>query len=411
MGMIKQKQRYKFSFRGGYIPEGMVLYANSIYEIWNDVYDAIHLTTGSLVVTKTDNSIFSIKEILDLSLQLFEDMGEDLVLIDTNICFQKLKFIVSEEEDYFYIERNTNEIAKKLRKCLEWAGIEILDFKLIAPYNFYFEIQNDVIKRNIVVLLGEKYFSEEGDYQVEEEELSFVGEYLEGEKTLVFSPYGLSHESENFLLERDFLISSYDITEWANIARLYHKLHSFGVKEESYKIRKMLSGKQQLSVDMLEKIARIRDKNKKGKKFEEFIRRLFREINGFKIEEECRIYTSAGEFDIYVRNNRKEGIFSKFIPGFFIECKNWENKITSNEIDHFSKKLKSKGVNGIIVTIKGMTKKGRRTAKESIEESRGEGIDIIVLEKGDLIDMVKSIEEGRDAAEVIINKYHEQIKF
>jgi len=106
----------------------------------------------------------------------------------------------------------------------------------------------------------------------------------------------------------------------------------------------------------------------KGKKFEMFFESVMAREKEFEI-----IYkhsrSKQGEVDYIYRHNITYDPFWKLSHYICIECKNWKEKITSLEMDHFISLLKAKSIltcMGIFIT----TSSYEKSALESIKNAK-----------------------------------------
>jgi predicted helicase len=128
----------------------------------------------------------------------------------------------------------------------------------------------------------------------------------------------------------------------------------------------------------------------KGKKFELFFENFMSQQEGFVfIDKHCR--SEVGEIDYFYRTELRNHPLWRKYNYLFIEAKNWEKKISSNEIDHFIILLKAKTVFpccGIYLTTSPLSPQ----AKTAMRDARMvNGMMIVAIASHDLPRM---IEEG-----------------
>lgn len=159
--------------------------------------------------------------------------------------------------------------------------------------------------------------------------------------------------------------------------------------------------------DELEKllIDALKERNlqEKGKKFENFFEGVMAREKEFEIIDK-HSRSHQGEVDYIYRHNIKDDPFWKISNYICIECKNWKEKITAVEINHFISLLKEKSIlacMGIFIT----TSSYEKSALESIRNAKNERLLIIPLEKKHL---KRLIEKG---FKEVVRKEGEKIVF
>jgi len=131
------------------------------------------------------------------------------------------------------------------------------------------------------------------------------------------------------------------------------------------------------------------DNTKKGHLFEVFFENLMAGEKGFtQVYKHSR--SRLGEVDYVFRNEVKDSFWQMF-PYVCVECKNWEKKISSREMNHFVNLIKDKSplsCFGVFLT----TSSYEDSAKTSMNNARiGDKIVIVPVEKKHLKAL---IEEG-----------------
>lgn len=86
---------YKFVFDNNLVMGGF-----SIEQLWNDIYDMFDMH-DEMYVERNDNREMTQKEIRKLREDLFEDMEEDSLLIDSQYKNKRLYFWISGMEECF----------------------------------------------------------------------------------------------------------------------------------------------------------------------------------------------------------------------------------------------------------------------------------------------------------------------
>lgn len=145
------------------------------------------------------------------------------------------------------------------------------------------------------------------------------------------------------------------------------------------------------------------NKNKKGKMFENVISDLLELVPGLK-KVGKNINSGIEEIDLQVQNDSCLGIWKEFDRLIFVECKNWSDRVGSNEIRNFEGKLRNFWLHaGLFIAIKGFT--GKNGEKGAIGQNRirfkQEGFKIILLDGNDLDKILSS----RDTSEIVNEKW------
>lgn len=126
----------------------------------------------------------------------------------------------------------------------------------------------------------------------------------------------------------------------------------------------------------------------KGKCFEDLACYVFEKIPGISIAKRNEMNAfDTEEIDIALWNERsKKGLH--FLPHIIlIECKNWNNAVSSAEVSWFAEKLESRGLDfGILIAANGIT--GNPTdinrAHNIVARHLGQGRRIIILKRSEI---------------------------
>ena len=89
----------------------------------------------------------------------------------------------------------------------------------------------------------------------------------------------------------------------------------------------------------------VKERNvvEKGKKFELFFESLMAQQEGFVfLRKHCR--SEVGEIDYFYRTELADHPLWRKYPYLFVECKNWKDKIGSEQMNHFVGLLKPKNI-------------------------------------------------------------------
>ena len=104
----------------------------------------------------------------------------------------------------------------------------------------------------------------------------------------------------------------------------------------------------------------------KGKKFEEFAERFFRQT--FNVVEVNR-NTENGEFDIILENPATDPFWFEYGGDIFVECKNWDTSRPLKETAAFANKVRmSRGRLGFFVSVSGFSEDAIRTLKNQVAD-------------------------------------------
>jgi deoxycytidine triphosphate deaminase len=145
--------------------------------------------------------------------------------------------------------------------------------------------------------------------------------------------------------------------------------------------------------------------NEKGKALERLTREIFRTIEGLKeLDHNRRL--RAEELDLVLQNNLTVGFWRIAGSPILVECKNWSDKVGSEEIGILFDKLESLGPDAktaILVAPNGVTGDPQSDAVLKIREKRQKGRYIVVLDRNDL----ETIVNGTHAASVVDRKFEE----
>ena len=106
--------------------------------------------------------------------------------------------------------------------------------------------------------------------------------------------------------------------------------------------------------------------NDKGKRFEEFAERFFRQT--FNVVDLNR-NTENGEIDLILENTGTDPFWTEWGGDIFVECKNWESSRPLKETAVFSNKVRmSRGKLGFFVSMSGFTGDAIRTLKNQVAD-------------------------------------------
>ncbi len=117
-------------------------------------------------------------------------------------------------------------------------------------------------------------------------------------------------------------------------------------------------------------LAEVRESNlpahMKGKLFEQFAERLFRQ--SFNIID-LNVNTENGEIDIILENTGTDPFWTEWGGDIFVECKNWDSSRPLKETAAFSNKVRmSRGKLGFFVSMSGFTEDALRTLRNQVAD-------------------------------------------
>lgn len=77
---------------------------------------------------------------------------------------------------------------------------------------------------------------------------------------------------------------------------------------------------------------------RKGRLLEDLLELVLAQVSGFVVA--ARQHEADEEFDLVVRNESPDPMWSKESPYILVECKNWSAKVAPHELDRFTSKLR-----------------------------------------------------------------------
>lgn len=123
-----------------------------------------------------------------------------------------------------------------------------------------------------------------------------------------------------------------------NKINLYNKFFNNLLENEDHIREKYIKSR---SKELFSECFEEQDKYKKGKILEELIEKLFTSNNQLDLVDK-RVNTGDEEIDLIIQNNIDSPFWLAFnSPCFFVECKNWKNKIGTSEIRDFEMKMRN----------------------------------------------------------------------
>ncbi|MGI0051141.1 MAG: restriction endonuclease, partial [Nitrososphaeraceae archaeon] len=141
--------------------------------------------------------------------------------------------------------------------------------------------------------------------------------------------------------------------------------------------------------------------NLKGLLLEQVISEIFTLVPNLSIAG-TRVDDKIQEIDIQVRNFNRENVWYDLDGLIFIECKNWNVRVGSDEIGNFISKLEDYGLKtGIFVAVNDITGDIESGAKGKIKKALSRGIRILTINGNDIDDILNC----HDVSKKIDKKY------
>jgi CheY-like chemotaxis protein len=185
-----------------------------------------------------------------------------------------------------------------------------------------------------VVLLDQKLRgaggSDEGLTLIEE-----VARRSPGAKTLIVTGYA-SPEA----IEQAFAAGAYDYVEktetFETLLRVKVRNATELAREQALANLSASAAANRLA-QLWTEVKSATDSARKGRLLEDLIELVLKQIPGFVVAERRR--GADEEFDLVVRNESTDPLWSKDSQYFLVECKNWSSKVGPAELDRFINKL------------------------------------------------------------------------
>lgn len=139
---------------------------------------------------------------------------------------------------------------------------------------------------------------------------------------------------------------------------------------------------------------------RKGRLLEDLVELLFKQIPGFVVATRRR--SADEEFDLVVRNESSDLLWSKDSQYFLVECKNWTSTVGPQELDRFIAKLERRHGRarlGFFVAANGFTAGFMTT----LATHRREHVLVVPIDKRDLGRWIESADR-----EELLKRLHQQ---
>ena len=151
----------------------------------------------------------------------------------------------------------------------------------------------------------------------------------------------------------------------------------------------------------------LSDPNKKGNLFEDVISELITTVDDLQVFER-NSDSGIEEIDLKILNNNQSGIWDRFERIIFIECKNWSNRVGSDEIRNFEGKIRNHFLHsGIFFAINGF--KGRSYKEGALGQIKvrldREGFVIIPVDGTDIENVFRTLDLSGKIYEKWIDLY------
>lgn len=140
---------------------------------------------------------------------------------------------------------------------------------------------------------------------------------------------------------------------------------------------------------------------RKGRSLEDLLELLLGQIPGFVVATRRR--SADEEFDLVVRNESADPLWSKDSQYFLVECKNWTSKVGPQELDRFVGKIErrfGRAKLGFFVAANGFT----AGFKTTLAANRKGDVLVIPLDGGDLEALVQA-----DDREALLKQHHQRM--
>jgi CheY-like chemotaxis protein len=139
---------------------------------------------------------------------------------------------------------------------------------------------------------------------------------------------------------------------------------------------------------------------RKGRLLEDLLELLLGQIPGFVVA--ARRRSVDEEFDLTVRNESADPLWSKDSQYFIVECKNWSSKVGPAELDRFVLKIErryGRAKLGFFVAVNGFT----AGFKSTLATNRNKDVLVIPLHGGDIETLVHA-----DDREALLKQHHQR---
>lgn len=135
----------------------------------------------------------------------------------------------------------------------------------------------------------------------------------------------------------------------------------------------------------------------KGDKLEQLVKYLFEKIPGVSFYQKNVLDgVRAHELDVVFKNDRRKSDLYFLDFAIITECKNTANRLGSNEVGWFVRKLQDRGVNaGILISLSGITgvADGISNAhSEVLSALTRDGISVLLLNRGEIEGLITTDE-------------------
>lgn len=145
----------------------------------------------------------------------------------------------------------------------------------------------------------------------------------------------------------------------------------------------------QILEDMFSDAKNELDTYQKGKKFENFVVILFRQM-GFKYIETRVKDAASNEMDLIVRNDIEDSFFSKFKRYIFVECKNKpESGFDKNDFIVFNDKVSSSAGDSDLGMVFSTGSIKRTVYQQALKESKG-NVKILYMSSPEILQLIHS---------------------
>ena len=380
---------YKFVF-----DNRIVIYGNDIIQLWNDIYDIFDLHY-EMYIQRNHGREMNQKEIRELREDFFEDLDEDLLLINSQYKNKKLYFW---NEGTFWSNTHEEHIEDII------SLYEEMEYKIIRN-------DNDSIYCDFFVEKGEEkkailcrqWFIDEGDVERGKPDiLKFLNSSIPSHEKLIINFEPIHKEIIELINNNAEFESTDDIRNqrnWYVSEKLDEKAKDpYFIEEER---------PDWILLKLINEVNKSKTNNEKKISLEKASCYLFNNIDGFQVEKE-NLRSSAEESDLLVSNESNDKFFEKRGSPILVECRNVKKSFSAKDARDFKGKISNLGLTcGVIISKRGLSGKINRDAKLEIRDSRKDGVTIIPLEIRD----IEFIANGSDPLKIMKKKYYDLFHF
>ena len=147
----------------------------------------------------------------------------------------------------------------------------------------------------------------------------------------------------------------------------------------------------QIINDFIQRGQNASNTTEKGKALEDLVSYIFSNVRGLEIyETNVTNFYRTEEVDIALWNEQNEDVLRSLPNIIFIECKNLNSRVVTNDVAYFITKLRNRGLTfGILITSLGITGSEHNSTAAHFEISLAlkDGIKLIIITTNDIINL------------------------